>query len=149
MIPNRTLKSTQLTTNFNENGRFLTVLKHNDKNEIWTNKEGEAVSFVNQIVFITPKKVLIDTVVFDHINAYSTGEEVLILESILFKGNYLINKNEEVKFENNGTIKGWNQYKFYSVPIDCENEAMQVDQIKLSKDSINFENFGFKLNKNY
>lgn len=149
VIPNRTLKSTQLTTNFNEKGRFLTVLKHNDKYELWTNKEGEAGSFVNQIVFINPKKILIDTVVFDHIYAYATDKEVLILESILFKGNYLINKNEEVKFENNGTIKGWNQYKYYSVPIDYENEAMQVDQIKLSKDSIKFENFGFKFNKNY
>ncbi|MFY7733296.1 MAG: hypothetical protein ACOVSR_07405 [Bacteroidia bacterium] len=59
VISNSTLKSTQLTTNFNENGRFLTVLKHNDKYELWTNKEGEAVSFVNQIVFITPKKYLL------------------------------------------------------------------------------------------
>jgi len=38
---------------------FLTVLKHNDKYEIWTNKEGEAGSFVNQIVFINPKKYLL------------------------------------------------------------------------------------------
>ncbi len=56
--------------------------------------------------------------VFDYIYGYATDKEVLILVLILFKGNYLINKNEEIKFEYNRTNKVCSQYKYYSVPID-------------------------------
>ena len=145
-IPDRTLKKTMMIYNFHEGGEFLTVLKNE-------------TSYVIEI--ISPREikigdknfVKIHPIIGKDIFSVSRENQPLILEEILFKGNYITADGKNVEFKNDGNLISLDNYHYYVPVDDYYDEGMQVDQIGLThsdNDSIKWKDlewFGFKFNE--
>ena len=77
-----------------------------------------------------------------------SGDEPLILEEILFKGNYQTKKGQPVEFKKNGEVTGLGKYKYYVPMMDYFDAGRQIDQVGLGETRDKLDYFGFKFRKN-
>jgi len=147
-IPERTLKPTLRIYGFHEGDASLTVLKNENKYELWQIEKDSINKYINDIEMISQNKIKINNRNFTKITASGKDANKLILEEILFKGYYTSEKWENIEFKNDGRLLGLDSFHFYSPLIDyAGDEGLNIDQIILSKDKKNQEWFGFKFNK--
>jgi len=146
-IPDRTLKQTIMIDNFHEGGPFLTILKNQDKYEIWEVQNDSITEQENIIETITPSKIKIGDENFVKINPDTAQSGEMILEEILFKGQYLTTDGRRVEFKKNGQLSGLDNFNYYSPIIDYYDTGLQVDQVGLGKSEKDLDWFGFKFNK--
>jgi hypothetical protein len=147
--------------NFHEGGEFLTVLKNETSYELWQVYNDSITKRENVIEIISPREikigdknfVKIHPIIGKDIFSVSRENQPLILEEILFKGNYITADGKNVEFKNDGNLISLDNYHYYVPVDDYYDEGMQVDQIGLThsdNDSIKWKDlewFGFKFNE--
>ena len=136
-----------LVFNFHEGGPNLTVLMDGGKYQLWEVQEDSLLGKWKDVEIISPAKIKIGDKGFVKIDPVSTEVGALILEEILFKGQYTTAEGKPVEFKNNGQLTGLGKYSYYSPGIDYIGPGMQVDQVGLGTSDKDLDWFGFKFNK--
>lgn len=145
-IPDRTLKKTMMIANFHEGGPSLTILKNQDKYQIWEMQDDSIVGLTGDIEVISDTKIKINDKNFIKINPFTSDDYFKILEEILFKGVYTDSNGKNIEFKNNGEIVGLDKFHYYRPLDDYFDSGSQVDQISLSTIEKEYNWFGFKFN---
>jgi len=148
VIPTRTLIQTSIVESFHDGGTIMTVLKNMGKYELWQLDEDTITQHLFNIKVISANKLKIGAKSFIKINPVEKDNDYLILEDLLFKGNYTSSDGKKVEFKNNGQVKGLDDFKYYSPIIDYTGEGLGIDQLSLSKNYKDETFFGFKFKNN-
>jgi len=143
-IPNRTLEPTMMIYNFHEGASSLTILLNDDTYEIWGVYDDTIAELHHKIKTISQNNIKIGDRSFVKINPVMGDRHRLILEDVLFQGNYTNSDSQVVTFSKTGVLAGLDSLHFYSPPIDYFDAGMQVDQVALGKSRKSMELFGFE-----
>ena len=159
VIPDRTLKATTILYDFHDGFDYYTTVWNLNQFEIWEVNDDIISNFINKIEVISPTRIKIGQDYFLKINPETKHgflhnglkDEILVLEEILFMGNYLTNDGKKVKLDKDGQIRGLDKYYYYKPYTDYYDEGMQVDQLILIKskrdlDWKDCEEFGYRFN---
>lgn len=145
-IPDKTLKDVIVIYNFHEGRSNLCILKNGNHYELWERNNDSIIKNEANIEIISINKIKIGNDYFVKINPIENKTNPLILEEILFKGNYISDKGVKVEFTNDGKIKGLSDFKFYYPLIDYFDAGLQVDQVELGINEKDIVRYGFKFN---
>jgi hypothetical protein len=146
VIPQKTLSLTTIIYNFHEGGTLLEVVSNKNNYEIWEVQNDSLSQKVYDVKILSPLKISLGDKSFVKISSDTDTENFIVLDEILFKGNYTDTKNNKIEFKSNGQIVGMDSFNFYESVIDYYDEGMQVDQIRLgdSRDKLDYYGFKFK-----
>lgn len=146
-IPSETNKMAEVVINFHEAIEYLLVGQEDNHFQLWESENNKPVRMVDSIIIKSANKIKIGKDAFVRTKALDDGQQVKILEQLLFKGNYLSEAGTEVHFNKNGEVSGLGDYKYYEPIMDYNDVGRDVDQIKLGTKKDNMEAFAFKFKK--
>jgi len=142
-IPERTLLVTRMISGFHEGAADIIVVKNGDQYQFWD-------PFLNEkhadIVIISKDKIKIGNKYFLKLSSeyIGAGNNLHVLEEILFKGIYRLENGKTVEFKSNGFVTGLENFSQYEPVIDYMGPAMDVDQIAFVQPTDKVDVFGFK-----
>jgi hypothetical protein len=149
IIPERTLMKTIMICDFHEETYFTKILKNRSNYELWGINEDGLAQRKATVQFISQNKIKIGNENYikispsnikDNMFHSSIENQYLILEQILFKGQYITADGKKVEFKSNGQVMGLDNFHFYSpIAIYFNDEGLQVDQVIFSKSEKGFE----------
>lgn len=142
-IPLRTLETTSFIMGFHEGGDPLVVVKNGGKYQLWDQQSPQPQT---DIEVVAPDRLKIgpDFFVKMTIPGNSAAQDLSILSSVLFRGNYITPNGTTVELKENGEVKGLDGYTTYSPIIDYSDAALDVDQVIMEGPGKPAENFGFR-----
>lgn len=160
IIPERANEKTTILYAFHDDFDYYTILKNQNKYEIWEtqNKRLSKLEYVIEVISSSRIKmgenvlVKINPVIVNDLNHLGLKNEILIQEELLFKGEYITADGKKVEFKNNGQIIGLDGFHYYAPNNENYDEGSQVDQVQLVKSEKNIEwkdeeNYGYKFNR--
>lgn len=142
-IPLKTLVPTSFIMGFHEGGDMLVVVKNGAKYQLWDQQSPQPQ---NDIEILAPDHIKIGADYFVKMSATgnSAAQDLSILSSVLFRGNYITSNGTTVELKETGEVKGLDGYTTFSPIIDYSDEALDVDQLILEGPGKPAENFGFR-----
>jgi len=152
VIPNRTLVE-GARGNFHE-GIGFGVFKNGEKYQTGSVSNNG----LSDIEVISPTKLQIEGKSFVKINPVMKKRRgiELILEEILFKGEYKDKDGKTIQFKRDGQVIGLEGFHYYAPLLDYADAGLNIDMVILGKTEKDLETppanfskwFGFKFNKN-
>ena len=136
-IPDRTLQVTSMISGFHEGAAEMTVLKNNDKFQLYYKYDDTIRDLAYDVQIISKEKIKIGKTTFT-----KTNEK--FLEDKLFSGEYLDSLGTKIQFLKDGHIIGLGNFAVYDAIYDYVGPGMEVDQIDLGQNPKNMTHFGFK-----
>jgi len=144
-IPSHTRDTTVMIYGFHESGPEIVIVKKNDQYELWE-VQGDSLdkkAWTAQVIDADHLQLGEDR--FVKINsAHGTYNEPLILEEILFKGQYKLKGGGDVEFKNTGEVTGLGKYKYFRVLSDYLDAGLDVNQVWLGETRDSMDYYGFK-----
>lgn len=142
-IPVKTLESTSFINNFHEGGDPLVVVKNGPVFQLWDQKSARPELTIE---LQAPDRMKIGKDVFVKMatSGNTAAQDLGILSSALFRGNYITSNGTTVEFTENGEVKGLDGYTTYSPIIDYNDVALDVDQLIMEGPGKPAEHYGFK-----
>lgn len=142
-IPLKTLVPTSFIFGFHEGGDPLVVVKNGPDFQLWDQQSKQPELTIK---LESPERMKIGNDVFVKMATpgNSAAQDLGILSSVLFRGNYITSNGTTVEFTENGEVKGLDGYTSYSPIIDYNDVALDVDQLIMEGPGKPAEHFGFK-----
>jgi len=154
VIPNRTLVEGTRGFNFHE-AIGLGIFKNGEKYQTGSISNNG----LSDIEVISPTKLQIEGKSFVKINPVMKKRRgiELILEEILFKGEYKDKDGKTIQFKRDGQVIGLEGFHYYAPLLDYADAGLNIDMVILGKTEkdletppVNFSKwFGFKFNKSH
>ncbi|BAV10076.1 hypothetical protein SAMN05421788_1011505 [Filimonas lacunae] len=141
-IPGKTLVPTNFIFGFHDGGENLVVVKNGSKYQLWDEKSPNPTI---DIEVLAPDRLKIGNEFFVKIpQGVNPTQDLSILSTVLFRGNYTTSNGTTVEFKETGEVKGLDGYTSYSPILDYNDVALDVDQLIMEGPGKPAEHFGFK-----
>jgi hypothetical protein len=146
IIPDSTLKATNMVAGFHDGGGTMVVVRDGNRYLFY---DPELKLPFDTIEPLSPTRLRIGDQYFRPLNHPDTGKNDWgILEEILFSGRYQKEDGEEVLFGTNGHITGLDIVSYYEPEIDyADRTDRQIDRIRLGQSHKKLDEYGFRFDK--
>ncbi len=146
IIPDSTLKSTNMVAGFHDGGPAIVVVRDGNRYQFY---DADLKSPGDTIEPISSTRIRIGDQFFRPLKHPNTKRNDWgILEEILFSGNYQDEDGKKVEFRTDGQITGLDFVSYYEPEIDYSDRAAgQVDRINLGQSHKKMDEYGFRFDK--